>query len=124
MQTSSSSNALACSQSVGQNSSLAASSSQASTARDRVRGDGMGKEGRTSPHCSVSRSVAPFILPYVDLSMCTLCVTHDYKSYSNGEDYFNLLDSTTGKLIVIRGCKEWFTFPALGKIMTQVLHPQ
>lgn len=52
-----------------------------------------------------------------------LCVTRDYKSYSNGKDYFYLLDSTTGKLIVIRGCKEWFTFPALGKIMTQVLHP-
>lgn len=53
-----------------------------------------------------------------------LCVTHDYKSYSNREDYFYLLDSTTGKLIVMRGCKEWFTFPALGKIMTQVLHQQ
>lgn len=52
-----------------------------------------------------------------------LCVTRDYKSYSNGKDYFYLLDSTTGKLIVIRGCKEWFTFPALGKIITQVLHP-
>lgn len=54
----------------------AGSSSQASTARDRVGGDGMGREGRTSPHCSISRSTAPFILPYADLSMCSpMCHT-------------------------------------------------
>lgn len=61
----------------GQNSSLAAKPAVLPRrARDGVGGDGMGREGRTSPHCSISRSTAPFILPYVDLSMCSpMCHT-------------------------------------------------
>lgn len=100
------------------------SSSQASTARDRV-GE-MGWEGRAGPALTAaSPGAQPLSFFLMLTSPCAaLCVARDYKSYSNGEDYFYLLDSTTGKLIVIRGCKEWFTFPALGKIMTQVLHPQ
>lgn len=86
----------------------------------------MGWEGRAGPALT---EASPGARPLLFFLMVTspsaaLCVTHDYKSCSNGEDYFYLLDSTTGKLIVIRGCKEWFIFPALGKIMTQVLHPQ
>lgn len=86
----------------------------------------MGWEGRAGPALTVASPGAQPLLFFLTLtSPCAaLCVTRDYKSYSNGEDYFYLLDSTTGKLIVIRGCKEWLTFPALGKIMTQVLHPQ
>lgn len=37
------------------------------------------------------------------------------KAILTGKDYFYLLDSTTGKLIVIRGREERFTFPALGQ---------
>lgn len=54
----------------------ASSLTQASRARERVGGDGMGREGRTSPHCSISRITVPFILPYIDLSMCSpMCHT-------------------------------------------------
>lgn len=68
---------------------------------------------------AASLGARPLLFLLMLTSPCAaLCVTHDYKSYSNREDYFYLLDSTTGKLIVMRGCKEWFTFPALGKIMT------
>lgn len=99
------------------------SCSQASAARNPVGGDGVGRGAR--PALSAASSGAQPLLFFLTLtSPCAaLCVTRDYKSHSNREDYFYLLDSTTGKLIVIRGCKEWFTFPALGKIMTQVLHP-
>lgn len=84
-----------------------------------------GKGGQDQPSLQHLQEQGPFLFFLMLTSPCAaLCVTCDYKSYSNGEDYFYLLDSTTGKLIVIRGCKEWFTFPALGKIMTQVLHPQ
>lgn len=94
------------------------SCSQASGARDE------GWEGGRPALPAASSGAWPLLFFLTVTSPCAaLCVTHDYKSYSNGEDYFYLLDSTTGKLIVIRGCKEWFTFPALGKIMTQVLHP-
>lgn len=98
------------------------SCSQASAARDLVETRWGGGAG---PALSAASSGAQPLLFFLTLtSPCAaLCVTRDYKSHSNREDYFYLLDSTTGKLIVIRECKEWFTFPALGKIMTQVLHP-
>ena len=99
------------------------SCSQASTARDRAGGQD-GKRG-ARPALTAASSGARPLLSFLTLTSpyAALCVTCDYKSHSNGEDYFYLLDSTIGKLIVIRGCKEWFTFPALGKIMTPVLHP-
>lgn len=86
----------------------------------------MGWEGRAEPALTAASPGAQLLLFFLTLTYpcAALCVTRHYKSYSNREDYFYLLDSTTDKLIVIRGCKEWFTFPALGKIMTQVLHPQ
>lgn len=98
---------------------------QASSSSQQAQGGGRW-DGRAGPALTAASPGACPLLFFLTLtSLCAaLCVTRDYKSYSNGEDYFYLLDSTTGKLIVIRGCKEWFTFPALGKIMTQVLHPQ
>lgn len=128
MQTYSPPNALACSSFVGQNSLLVAIRAGRVVPRqaqpESGRGE-MGWRGGARPALTAASSGARPLLFFLTLtSPCAaLCVTHDYKSYSNGEDYFYLLDSTTGKLIVIRGCKEWFTFPALGKIMTQVLHP-
>lgn len=111
----------------GQNSSLVAKPAVLPRrAQPETEWGEMGWEGRAGPALTAASPGARPLLFFLTLtSPCAaLCVTRDYKSYSNGEDYFYLLDSTTGKLIVIRGCKEWFTFPALGKIMTQVLHPQ
>lgn len=112
---------------MGQNSLLVAIQASRVVCRhsQRLGWGETGWEGEDRPALTAASSGAQPLLFFLTLtSPCAaLCVTHDYKSYSNGEDYFYLLDSTTGKVIVIRGCKERFTFPPLGKIMTQVLHP-
>lgn len=67
---------------VGQNSLLVAIRPGRAVPRQarpetEVGADGMGSGGATtSPDCSTFTSMAPFILPYVDLSMCSpMCHT-------------------------------------------------